>query len=233
MIRLDRVSPNHGARRDGPVDILLLHYTATADAETAIDWLCDPQRQVSAHYVIDVDGTVYRLVEEAWRAWHAGVSFWGGCRDINSRSIGVEIVNAGEGCPPYPATQIDAVIALSRDIQKRHGIPPQRVLGHSDVAPRRKQDPGEHFPWQRLARAGVGLWPDAPGPNPTTDTHAVQAMLSDYGYEIRVDGLAGPETQAVVTAFQRHFRPSAVTGQIDAETVARLTSLLASTRSLG
>ncbi len=159
---VERPSPNHDARPDGQaVDILLLHYTGMKSAEAALARLCDPAAKVSAHYVIDEDGTLTRLVDEARRAWHAGVSSWAGDSGVNARSIGIELVNPGHefGYRPFPAPQMAALTALARDILARHAIPPQRVLGHSDVAPTRKQDPGELFDWEALAAAGIGLWP--------------------------------------------------------------------------
>ena len=158
MSTLDhRPSPNHDERAAGkPVDILLLHYTGMRSAEGALKWLTDPASKVSSHYFVDEDGRAVALVDEDRRAWHAGKSFWAGETDINSRSIGIEIANPGHefGYRPFPEAQIEAVIALCRDILARHPIPPERVLAHSDVAPARKQDPGEFFPWARLAAAG-------------------------------------------------------------------------------
>lgn len=220
----DYPSPNYGARREGPVDILLLHYTATAEAETALRWLTQagPAGRVSSHYLIDIDGTCYKLVAEERRAWHAGRSFWSGSRDINSRSIGIEIVN--DGSQAYPDAQIDAVIALGRDIVQRYLMPAWRVLGHSDVSPDRKIDPGGHFPWQRLAAAGLGLWPD-PMEGPDWTTEEVQKHLAQIGYGLSVDGLIGPETRSVISAFQRHYRPQGIDGEADAETQALIRGL--------
>ena len=169
---------------------------------------------------IDEDGTVHALVPEARRAWHAGVSFWAGARDINSRSIGIELVNPGHefGYRAFPETQIVALITLGREILTRHSIAPWRVLGHSDVAPLRKEDPGELFPWARLAEAGIGLWP-AQAADP--GAHAVAGLLAHYGY----DPDAPPDK--LVTAFQRDFRPSRVDGMADAETRQVLWGLIA------
>ena len=161
---IDRPSPNHGPRRDGAaIDMLILHYTGMTTAAAALDRLCDPKTEVSAHYLIDEDGTVWRLVPEDRRAWHAGRAYWAGETDINSRSIGIELVNPGHehGYRVFPEPQMTALIALSQGILSRHPIPPHRILAHSDVAPDRKLDPGELFDWRRLAMAGIGLWSDA------------------------------------------------------------------------
>ncbi|MEX2642012.1 MAG: N-acetylmuramoyl-L-alanine amidase [Acetobacterales bacterium] len=230
----ERPSPNHDARPDGvPVDILLLHYTGMRSCGDAVDRLCDPLAKVSAHYVIDEDGTVWRLVAEDRRAWHAGVSCWHGARDINARSVGIELVNPGHefGYRPFPEAQMAALEALAPEIVARHGIPPARILGHSDVAPARKQDPGELFEWARLARGGLGLWPAtsfrpsdrAPACAPGERGGAVfelQLALAAIGYDVEGTGVFDPTTTTVVTAFQRHFRPSRVDGIADAETGA-------------
>ena len=162
-IRDDRQSPNHGARRGGPVDILLLHYTGMPSTAAALNRLCDPAAAVSAHYLVGEDGAIWRLVQEDRRAWHAGEAFWAGETDINSRSIGIEIANPGHGPDyrPFPKAQMAAVERLAAGILARHPIQPHRVLAHSDVAPGRKQDPGELLDWRRLAAAGIGLWSDA------------------------------------------------------------------------
>ena len=227
---VERPSPSHDARPEGrPVDILLLHYTGMKSAESALARLRDPAAKVSAHYCIDEDGTVSRLVDEARRAWHAGVSCWAGEGNVNGRSIGIELVNPGHefGYRPFPAPQMAALIDLAHDILARHPIAPWRVLGHSDVAPTRKEDPGELFDWAALAAEGVGLWPaPAAAMDPLPEVAEFQAMLSRYGYCGPGHGRLDEETRAVVTAFQRHFRPEAVTGEIDAVTAARLASLL-------
>ena len=218
---IDRPSPNHDARPAGKAtDILLLHYTGMRDAESALARLTDPAAKVSSHYLIDEDGTAYRLVEEGRRAWHAGASWWGGERDVNGVSIGIELVNPGHefGYRAFPPAQMQALIGLCRDILARHPIPPARVLGHSDVAPRRKRDPGELFDWRGLAAAGIGLWP-APAEGPT-DLAAVQMALARYGYELRPTGQMDPETRAALIAFQRHFRPARIDGLADTETRA-------------
>jgi N-acetylmuramoyl-L-alanine amidase len=229
MDLIDLPSPNFDDRPAGmPVDILLLHYTGMESADAAINRLRDPAARVSSHYVIDEDGSILRLVPEGKRAWHAGVSYWAGSRDINARSIGIEIVNPGHefGYRPFPEIQMKAVAALSQQIIAQHGIPARRVIGHSDVAPLRKQDPGELFDWQGLAAQGVGLWPM---PQPVTWTEAAfLAALQQYGYDI--DGPAGsnPETarHAAVLAFQRHFAPQRLDGRIDMNLAAVLNGLL-------
>ena len=229
-----RPSPNHGARREGPVDILLLHYTGMPDPEQALAWLCDPRSEVSAHYYIFEDGRVVALVPEERRAWHAGAARWGGATDINSLSIGIELANPGHpaGLPPFPDGQIEALIALGRDILGRHPIPPHRVLAHSDVAPGRKHDPGERFPWPHLAAAGIGHWvePEASTHEGdtlrSTDAVALQQMLALYGYGIEVTGAFDRQTQDVVTAFQRHFMPARVDALANRATLATLRKLL-------
>ncbi len=218
-------SPNHDDREGQPVDILLLHYTGMKSGPEALSRLCDPAAKVSAHYLIEEDGRAFQLVPEARRAWHAGRSYWAGARDINARSIGIELVNPGHefGYRPFPEAQMQSLIALCHGILARHAIPAARVLGHSDVAPDRKQDPGELFDWQRLAAAGIGLWPgeaDTAGAA-AADEATAKSQLIRFGY-----GVDGVPFDLVVTAFQRHFRPSAVTGQFDAETAARLKALL-------
>lgn len=228
---VDRPSPNHDARKPGqPIDILVLHYTGMPTGEEALARLCDPQAKVSAHYTVDEDGTVFRHVGEARRAWHAGVSAWAGDRDVNGRSIGIEIVNPGHefGYRPFPEAQMAAVTALCRTVLARHPIPAWRVLGHSDVAPSRKQDPGELFDWARLAGAGVGLWPDPPRVNHAERAGplAFQRDLTRFGYDCPESGAIDEETAAVVAAFQRHFRPARIDGRPDAECHAVLRALL-------
>lgn len=228
---VDRPSPNHDARPTGQrVDILLLHYTDMESAEAALARLCDPAARVSAHYCVDEDGTLYRLVDEARRAWHAGTSSWAGASNINDRSIGIELVNPGHSCGyrPFPEAQMAALTALASELLARHPIPPERVLGHSDVAPLRKKDPGELFDWRALAAAGIGLWPEAAEPpEALPETAELQARLARVGYGVPRHGRLDDETRAVVAAFQRHFRPAAVTGEADGETVALLDALLA------
>ena len=237
LAALWRPSPNFGVRAEGcRAELIILHYTDMATAEGAIDWLCNPDAQVSSHYVVAEDGAITQLVDEADRAWHAGVSLWQGEGDLNSRSIGIEIANAGHdhGYPDFPEVQIDAVIRLCRDIAARHAIRPQDVLAHSDIAPARKRDPGEKFPWATLAAAGVGhfVTPEPIGGGRVIQpgdegfsVGALQALLFLYGYGLDVTGVYDPATVEVVTAFQRHFRPAKVDGIADASTVATLHKL--------
>jgi N-acetylmuramoyl-L-alanine amidase len=232
-------SPNHGERVDGRApDMLVLHYTGMDDHGRALSWLRNIQSEVSSHYFVWPDGQVVQLVPEARRAWHAGKSFWNGETDINSLSIGIEIANAGHpgGLPAYPEAQIAAVVALCRDCIERWSIPPQRVLGHSDVAPRRKVDPGENFPWARLAAEGVGHWVD---PSPIRGgrffqrgesgqpVEALQGMLALYGYGVDISGEFCERTEGAIEAFQRHFRPDRVDGIADMSTIETLHRLLA------
>jgi N-acetylmuramoyl-L-alanine amidase len=206
-------SPNHGARRSG-IDMLVLHYTGMTSAAAALARMCDPAAEVSAHYLIDEDGTIAQLVAEERRAWHAGAASWGGMTDVNSCSIGIELQNPGHeyGYRDFPAAQIAALTELTRGILGRHGISPRRILGHSDVAPRRKQDPGEKFPWEALAAVGIGYWPDfsravAPGD--------AAAQLAAIGYDTA-------DLTAAILAFQRHWRPSRCDGILDEETARRI-----------
>lgn len=223
----DRPSPNHDARpAGGIVDMLILHYTGMTSGEAALARLTSPDAKVSAHYLIEEDGAIWRMVAEDRRAWHAGLSFWAGRRDINAHSIGIELVNPGHewGYRPFAEPQMAALEALARDIVARHPIRPEFVLGHSDVAPQRKEDPGELFDWKRLARAGIGIWPDfatEPGDIPQ-DAAAAQRRLSAIGYEVPQSGALDESTRAVVTAFQRHFRPARCDGALDLETRARI-----------
>src|SRR6201996_4799099 len=207
MKRIDRPSPNQDDREGAPIDMLVLHYTGMQTGEAALERLCDPAAKVSAHYTVDEDGTVHAHVPEARRAWHAGVSHWAGADNINSRSIGIEIVNPGHefGYRPFEEAQIAALITLCHGILLRHPIPSWRVLGHSDVAPARKEDPGELFPWTRLAKAGIGLWP-TPGAS-----NLEASALARFGYD------PDAPLDKVVIAFQRHFRPYRLDGIWDKE----------------
>ena len=218
-------SPNFDARPAAtPIDILVLHYTGMESGAAAVSRLCDPAARVSAHYTVDEDGTIYAHVSEDRRAWHAGISYWAGARDINARSIGIEIVNPGHefGYRSFPVQQIAAVIHLTKDIVARHGIANARVLGHSDVAPARKVDPGELFPWGTLALSGVGLWPQT---RKATLTVSFEDGLRAFGYGLAPDMDVPAET--VISAFQRHFRPSKIDGVADKECNAILAALLA------
>ena len=230
-------SPNHGERRSpARPDVIILHYTGMPDGAGALRQLCNPASEVSAHYFVWEDGRVVQLVAEDRRAWHAGKGLWKGESDLNSASIGVEIVNCGhEALPPYPIAQIDAVIALVGDISARRSIVPRRVLAHSDIAPARKRDPGEHFPWDALWRAGIGHWTPPPPPDsPPMFRHgqegppirALQAMLALYGYGVDLSGVYDHQTRIVVAAFQRHFRPARVDGETDQPTLETLRALL-------
>ena len=231
-------SPNHGERKDGKTaNSLILHYTGMATAQSALKWLCNPISNVSCHYFVFEDGRILQLVPESRRAWHAGASNWHGETDINSTSIGIEIVNQGHegGSPPYPQEQIIATITLCLDITERWHIPQERVLAHSDIAPLRKPDPGEMFPWGQLYESGVGHWVK---PEPIQggrffslgDTgapvEALQSMLALYGYGLDINGVYDVQTEAVIRAFQRHYRPEKVDGIADHSTITTLRNLI-------
>jgi N-acetylmuramoyl-L-alanine amidase len=209
-------SPNHDSRNGTPISMLVFHYTGMTSGEAALSRLCDPAAKVSAHYTIDEDGTVYGHVPEDRRAWHAGLAFWGGVRDVNAHSIGIELVNPGNefGYRPFPPAQIAALKKLSLEILKRHTIPAWNVVGHSDVAPARKDDPGELFPWQDFAEDGIGLWPIA-----SASAVGAEALLW-LGYD--------PDASAEkrIIAFQRHFRPEKLSGLWDDECGHRLAGIL-------
>ncbi len=199
--------------------MLVLHYTGMESAALALERLCDPAPKVSAHYLIDEDGSVTRLVDEGDRAWHAGVANWRGESDINGRSVGIELVNPGHefGYRPFPEPQMAGLENLAGDILSRHPIEARNVVGHSDVAPGRKTDPGELFDWRRLAAAGIGLWPGAAVEG--ADATHTGPMLAEYGYETS-------DLSSSIIAFQRHFRPARVDGAADAETAGLLHALL-------
>ncbi len=210
-------SPNCDARPAGAaIDHLVLHYTGMQSAAAALARLCDPAAKVSSHYVVDEDGAVYALVEETGRAWHAGVSFWRGVAGLNDRSIGIEIVNPGHewGYWPFPDVQMASVRDLCLSILARHAIPARNVVGHSDIAPDRKQDPGELFPWAWLAAHGIGMWTDEFAP-----AGDVLADLAALGYDTRFP------PSSVITAFQRHFLPDGMVGEADAATARRAAAL--------
>ncbi|CAN1543009.1 ampD N-acetyl-anhydromuramyl-L-alanine amidase [Rhabdaerophilaceae bacterium] len=244
-------SPNHGdrrARRGGELrspDSIILHYTGMVDAASALLWLCNPLSEVSCHYFVFEDGRIFQLVPEGRRAWHAGRSSWHGETDMNSASIGIEIVNVGHDLsvsgpfppvgPYFPDAQMNAVISLVADIKARWAVVDTRILAHSDIAPGRKIDPGERFPWEALAHAGLGLWPrvvDVPKGAPVyrpgdkgMPVSALQSMFAAFGYGLGITGVFDAETAAVVAAFQRHWRPSKVDGVADGETLATLAAL--------
>ncbi|MGF1476845.1 MAG: N-acetylmuramoyl-L-alanine amidase [Geminicoccaceae bacterium] len=201
--------------------MLILHYTGMRSAAEAQARLCDPLARVSAHYLVDEDGRTERLVEERHRAWHAGVSWWRGRANLNDWSIGIELVNPGHewGYRSFPEAQIDACIELCRGILGRWPIPARHVLGHSDVAPMRKADPGELFPWQRLAAEGIGLWPEV-GFEAASDG---MAALATFGYPVDQT----PEPEALIRSFQRHFRPMKVDGALDEQDLRQLAGLVA------
>ena len=238
-------SPNYNVRKHA-IDMLVLHYTGMVSAEAAIDRLKDPAAEVSAHYVVREDGVVIQMVAETHRAWHAGRATWQGDGDLNSRSIGIEIVNGGHdipqpdgGLPPYPDVQIAAVISLCRAIMTRHTIRPSRIVGHSDIAPDRKRDPGEHFPWKRLSEAGIGVWPELQpsgggqsligrglgrsdtGPPVTR----LREQLSTIGYGLDGSTDYDAALEGVVMAFQRRWLPERLTGQADLDTIMRIDAI--------
>jgi N-acetylmuramoyl-L-alanine amidase len=233
MTTIERPSPNHDTRGASPVDMLVLHYTGMQTGEAALARMCDPAAKVSAHYMVEEDGRVFRLVPEDRRAWHAGVSCWRGHRDINARSIGIELVNPGHefGYRDFPDAQIAALVVLARGILDRHPIPARNVVGHSDVAPARKTDPGERFPWRALAAAGIGLWPRQAGTTQASDPAGAvgpaQRGLARIGYTIDITGVLDDATQQVVTAFQRRFRPQRLDGLLDAETTTLIAAVAA------
>lgn len=235
-----RVSPNFGPRAGGQrPDMILLHYTGMRSGQAAEERLCDPSSEVSAHYLVHEDGRIVQMVREGDRAWHAGKSSWKGVTDINSCSVGIEIVNPGYdfGYRDFPEEQMAAVVDLCLGIKQRHGVARERVLGHSDVAPGRKVDPGDRFDWARLARNGLGHFVD-PAPlcggrtYRTGDhgrrVHDIQSMLSLYGFGVEITGHYDELTATVVGAFQLHFRPRRIDGRADISTVRTLDRLVRS-----
>ncbi|WP_370887095.1 N-acetylmuramoyl-L-alanine amidase [Caballeronia sp. RCC_10] len=236
----------HAKNADSRVRFLVMHYTEIDEARSLAVLTGD---EVSVHYVVpdaprirDGEPVVYQLVPEDKRAWHAGQSYWQGATELNASSIGIENVNlgpvdtpSGRAWQPYPPAQIDALVKLSRDIVERYGIPPTRIVGHSDIAPQRKIDPGPLFPWRTLYDAGIGAWPDEPAvathlagrdPKAPVDVRALQQKLKRYGYDIAIDGVFDDRTRRVFSAFQMHFRPSDYAGDADAETDAIAQALL-------
>jgi N-acetylmuramoyl-L-alanine amidase len=236
---IEHPSPNWNARRGGhPPDMIVIHYTGMRSARAAIERLCDPASKVSSHYLIDREGAVLRHVPEDVRAWHAGVSSWHGEADINSRSIGIELVNPGHahGYLEFPEAQMRALLKLLGAIRKRHAIPPAHVLAHSDVAPARKQDPGERFDWRRLASEGLGLWvePTPFGGGTVLELGAsgarvetLQRDLAKLGYGLIATGQFDDATRQVIGAFQRHWRQGLVDGRADASTHETIQRLMA------
>ncbi len=224
MLVRQHPSPNWNERPPGAVpDLIILHYTGMLAASAALERLCDPHAAVSAHYLLLEDGGIHALVAEEKRAWHAGVSAWQGREGLNDSSIGIEIVNPGHGngYRPFPEPQIAALVRLLHDVMARWSIPAACVVGHSDVAPDRKIDPGERFPWRRLAAEGIGLWPTAAVAE-MPDWRRARMLLRAIGYR----PCRGPDDEALtLAAFQRHFRPDRVDGRLDAGTMARLTAV--------
>lgn len=250
-------SPNHGERNNGlRPEFIILHYTGMPDAKSALKWLCTPESSVSSHYFVYETGKILQLVPESRRAWHAGAGMWRDKDDINSRSIGIEICNTGHDgasvdpvdprkavpvgdkngtLPPFPRRQITALIGLLHDIQTRWNIPAENILAHSDIAPRRKRDPGEAFPWHRLAEEGLGLWAE---PTPIRSGHfwqqgdagppvqALQQMLHMLGFAVAQTGIFDEDTMFAVKAFQRHWRPERVDGIADFSTITTLRDVL-------
>ena len=218
---IDCPSPNFD-ERDHPVSIIVLHYTGMMDAASAIERLSDPQSKVSCHYLVAEDGQVCRMVPEEKRAWHAGVSYWRGLQGLNSHSIGIEIVNPGHelGYRPFPEAQMDALIPLVADIKERYHITRGNVVSHSDIAPQRKQDPGELFPWARLAKLRLAL------PRPTKNL--LDPNWTDGGFLLALErfGYDVSDKLAAVVAFQRRFRPELIDGEIDGECRSILLALL-------
>ena len=222
-------SPNFDTRACA-ISQIILHYTDMTDCDAALARLCDAAAKVSAHYLIRRDGHIFHLVDEAARAWHAGVSYWRGEADINSASIGIELDHDGHKdgkMDAFPEVQMAALITLLQEVTAQYAIAPQNILGHSDIAPGRKIDPGEAFDWAALHKAGFGLWvdnvktEDVPPLATGSEDKAVaplQKALAAIGYQITADGCYGPQTQVVISAFQRHFRPAKIDGIADAET---------------
>ncbi len=235
MLIREHPSPNFDLRGGRDIRLIVLHYTGMRTARAALERLCDRAARVSAHYMIDEQGRILRLVRDEHRAWHAGHSYWRGEDDVNAISLGIELVNGGHdfGLPPYPEAQMESLLHLLDHLCHRFGIDRREIVGHSDVAFARKQDPGEKFDWEVLARNGFGIWPATPLPPPTEEeplapgsegdaVRVLQRQLAAFGYGLHEDGYYGPLTQAAVAAFQRHFNQENVTGRADPDTLARL-----------
>jgi N-acetylmuramoyl-L-alanine amidase len=257
LAHVARPSPNFD-ERGRPIELLILHYTGMQSGDIAIQRLCDPEPRAgvyafawenpddpdaklgraSAHYVVEEDGRVVDMVDESKRAWHAGAGQWRGEAELNARSIGIEIVNGGHdfGLPDYPEAQIAALVELVRDIAKRNALKPHQIIGHSDVAPARKADPGEKFPWRRMAEAGLALWSLQSFTGQFSvegrDVAALQRDLAAIGYGIEANGVLDPHTALVLKAFQRRFRPSRIDGVADSETLGLVSDILRQTRAL-
>ena len=221
MLNFHKAPSPHFNERTLPLDSIILHYTDMPTADEALAWLCHPTSQVSAHYLIDEAGKTYQLVEDEKRAWHAGESFWQGCTNINSCSLGIELSNPGHshGYQPFPEPQIEALLQLCEQLRARWDIPKHRILGHSDIAPRRKQDPGHLFPWEKLAKEGLGLWPSASYPVIASNDNPVEKSLATIGYET----VSLPHT---IRAFKRHFQPHQGDDRVDEETHFLIQGLL-------
>lgn len=220
MALIERPSPNYSDRPAGTaIDMVVLHYTGMMSGAAALERLCDPAAKVSAHYLIDEDGASYRLVPENKRAWHAGFSYWAGATNINDRSIGIEIVNPGHefGYRPFPEIQMSVLETLLAEILNRHKISAHRIVGHSDIAPSRKQDPGELFDWRRLAAQGLAVWPAKTREPPAPDN--ARSLLTEIGYDPDADAAD------VIAAFQRRFVPHSVTGALDDDTLAMIAAV--------
>lgn len=218
MNKIDAPSMNFDSREGCKVDMLVLHYTGMKTGSEALTRLCDEAAKVSAHYMVEESGDVYQLVPEHARAWHAGVSSWRGQTNINQRSVGIEIVNPGHefGYRAFPDAQMESVIALCKEVLQQHEIPARNVVGHSDVAPTRKEDPGELFDWEKLAAEGIGIWPEKQLGAGNMEESV--GKLERYGYDVS-------EIEKTIIAFQRHFRPELISGLWDEECQALLAGL--------
>ena len=221
MDMIERPSPNFD-QRQLPVSMIVLHYTGMPDAEGALARLTSPEAKVSAHYLVDEHGLIFRLVDEGDRAWHARKSYWRGVSDVNSASVGIEIVNPGHefGYRPFPDSQVAALIPLVGEIKARHGVSRGNVVGHSDIAPARKDDPGELFPWWELAKRRLAL--------PSPSRNLIDPLWTDAGFLLALErfGYDVADRQKAVIAFQRRFRPDVIDGIIDGECRAKLLALL-------
>ncbi|NVJ97841.1 MAG: N-acetylmuramoyl-L-alanine amidase [Alphaproteobacteria bacterium] len=238
-------SPNWDERPEGcTIDAVIIHYTGMESGEAALDRLCDPDAKVSAHYLIEEDGRLFQMVPEDKRAWHAGVSHWAGRDNLNHTSIGIELVNPGHefGYRDFSKAQIDTLLAMLKGIASRHSILPSRYLGHSDIAPDRKTDPGERFPWERLAREGFGVWSGVDGRDASPIAqkgdkgpiiNKLNKQLGIVGYHVSDTDCFDCSTEYVIRAFQAHWRPETVSGIFDAGTAARLEDITNQMRNTG